>query len=73
MGTLDSLMERFGHGSVGYGVQGTEKKWALRKEFVSPCYTTNLNDILRAQQVIELEGLQYVYEINRRHWKFLLT
>lgn len=49
MNTLDSLRERFGHKSVGYGVQGTGQEWQLKKEHISPCYTTRFTDIIKAK------------------------
>jgi len=48
MRTLDSLRGRFGHKSVRYGVQGFKEEWALKQENVSPCYTTKINEVLRA-------------------------
>lgn len=49
MQTLDSLRDRFGHKSVRYGVQGSKEEWALKKESMSPCYTTKLSDIIKAK------------------------
>jgi DNA polymerase V len=49
MQTLDSLRERFGHSSIKYAAQGTEERWRLRQENLSPCYTTRLEDVLRAR------------------------
>ncbi|TPE41024.1 Y-family DNA polymerase [Pontibacter mangrovi] len=49
MGTLDALRERFGHTCVGYGVQGTGKVWAMKKDHISPCYTTRLADLLQVK------------------------
>ncbi len=49
MHTLDNLRERYGHSSVGYGVQGTGKEWEMKKEHISPCYTTKLSDILKVR------------------------
>ncbi|MBF9252501.1 Y-family DNA polymerase [Pontibacter sp. 172403-2] len=49
MQTLDGLRERFGHSAVGYAAQGTEQRWKLRQERLSPCYTTRLSDLLRVR------------------------
>ncbi|WP_181308232.1 Y-family DNA polymerase [Rufibacter sp. XAAS-G3-1] len=48
MQALDSLRERYGHGTVKYGVQGTEGKWQMQSGNVSPCYTTRLDDLIKA-------------------------
>ncbi|MCC9169170.1 Y-family DNA polymerase [Pontibacter harenae] len=49
MQTLDGLRERFGHGTVKYATQGTEEKWKNKQEKLSPCYTTRLEDLIRAK------------------------
>ncbi|ARS35779.1 Y-family DNA polymerase [Pontibacter actiniarum] len=49
MQALDGLRERFGHGAVRYGAQGTEQTWGQRQEHLSPCYTTRLEDLLRVR------------------------
>ncbi|WP_242918040.1 Y-family DNA polymerase [Pontibacter liquoris] len=49
MQTLDALRERFGHSAVKYGAQGTEQRWGLRQEKLSPCYSTRLEDLLKAR------------------------
>ena len=49
MKTLDSLRNRYGHKSVRYGVQGIKEEWALKQENVSPCYTTRLEDLIKAK------------------------
>jgi DNA polymerase V len=49
METLDSLRGRFGHKTVRYGVQGIKEEWAMRQDNVSPCYTTRLEDVIRAK------------------------
>ncbi|WP_207431496.1 Y-family DNA polymerase [Sabulibacter ruber] len=47
MQTLDFLRKRFGHTALRYGVQGTGKKWQLKSENLSPCYTTRLEGLLK--------------------------
>ena len=49
MKTLDNLRDRFGHKSVRYGVQGIKEEWALKQENISPCYTTRLEEIIKAK------------------------
>lgn len=46
MKTLDLVNTRFGKDLVKFAVQGYAKKWKLKQEKLSPCYTTNINDIL---------------------------
>ncbi|ARS35319.1 Y-family DNA polymerase [Pontibacter actiniarum] len=58
MATLDSLRQRFGHHALKYGVQGARNEgdtfeneaekppWMLKREFASPCYTTNIREVL---------------------------
>ncbi|WP_205503188.1 Y-family DNA polymerase [Rufibacter psychrotolerans] len=48
MQTLDGLREKFGHGIVKYAVQGTSHKWKIKSENLSPCYTTRLEDLIKA-------------------------
>ncbi|MFC6999682.1 Y-family DNA polymerase [Rufibacter roseus] len=49
MQALDSLRSRYGHRSVFYGVQGTGGKWQMQNSHLSPCYTTRLEDLIRAK------------------------
>lgn len=46
MGALDKLNGYFGKNTVKFARQGYGKKWKLRQEKLSPCYTTRLSDIL---------------------------
>ena len=45
---LDELTTRYGKDTVKVACQGTKgkKSWNLNREFLSPCYTTRLPDIL---------------------------
>lgn len=47
MEVIDRLNDKY-HKSVRLAVQGTDTtpKWHLRQENLSPCYTTDLKDIL---------------------------
>lgn len=45
MQTLDRLNARLGSESVTVGRLQHQKKWGVSKKFVSPCYTTNWNEI----------------------------
>jgi DNA polymerase V len=47
MHALDQLNARFGRGTVGFGTAGERHGWKLRREFISPRYTTVWNELLR--------------------------
>lgn len=47
MNTMDKVNKVFGKESVRMAVQGFEKNYRLRADHLSPCYTTNINDILK--------------------------
>ncbi|GGK64143.1 Y-family DNA polymerase [Rufibacter glacialis] len=49
MDSLDTLRKRFGHSVVKYGVQGTAGKWEMQSGKLSPCYTTRLDDLIKAR------------------------
>lgn len=43
---LDKLNSRYGRDTVHLAAQGTGRKWKLRQEKLSPCYTTRWNEIM---------------------------
>jgi DNA polymerase V len=47
MRTIDRLNLRFGRDTVSFATAGRRRPWKLRREFLSPCYTTAWNDLLR--------------------------
>ena len=47
MKTLDKINFSLGRDKVKYAIQGTKKRWKLRQEKLSPCYTTRWNDLLK--------------------------
>jgi DNA polymerase V len=49
MKALDEVNQLFGKNTVQYAVQGFKKKWRLKQAKVSPCYTTNINEVLTIQ------------------------
>ncbi|WP_299823363.1 Y-family DNA polymerase [uncultured Pontibacter sp.] len=50
MHTLDNLNKRYGQAIVKSAAQGSNKaSWLLRKEHISPCYTTRLSDVITAR------------------------
>jgi DNA polymerase V len=46
MQAMDKLNASFGRQKVKIAAQGFDRKWKLKNEKLSPCYTTNINDIL---------------------------
>lgn len=46
MKTLDDINAKFGRDALKIAAQGSGKKWKLRQEKLSPCYTTNWKDII---------------------------
>ncbi len=46
MGVMDSLNESYGKQKVKIAAQGFDRKWKLKNEKLSPCYTTKLSDVL---------------------------
>lgn len=46
---LDQLNSKYGQSVVKYAIQGTAKKWKLRQEQLTPCYTTRWEDLLRVK------------------------
>ena len=47
MRAIDQLNARFGRGAVGFGTAGERHGWGLRREFISPRYTTEWDELLR--------------------------
>jgi DNA polymerase V len=47
MHAIDQLNARFGRGVVAFGTAGVRHSWGLRREFISPHYTTEWNELLR--------------------------
>lgn len=46
MQALDKINSKLGRDKVRIAAQGFDRKWKLRQEQLSPCYTTQLSDIL---------------------------
>ena len=47
MKTMDKLNTRFGSGKVQLASAGTKKEWKLKREILSPDYTTSLKDVIK--------------------------
>jgi DNA polymerase V len=46
MKSIDTINAQMGRDKVRLAVQGFDRKWRLRQERLSPCYTTRFGDIL---------------------------
>lgn len=46
---VDTINKKMGKNKVKLAVQGTGRKWKLRQERLSPCYTTRFSDILEVR------------------------
>jgi DNA polymerase V len=47
MTAVDKLNDGYGRMKVRFAINGFEKKWHLRQEKLSPCYTTRISDLLK--------------------------
>lgn len=47
MKVIDKLNRGFTKNNLTLAVQGEQRKWKLKQESLSPCYTTKLNDIIK--------------------------
>lgn len=47
MKTLDNINIKFGKDILKYAAQGYKKIWRIRQQKLSPCYTTDINQILK--------------------------
>ena len=48
MSSVDKINQLMGRDTVRIASQGYGRKWKLRQERLSPCYTTRFSDILKA-------------------------
>lgn len=49
MKTMDKLNARFGSGKIQVASAGTEKQWKLKREMLSPHYTTSLKEVIKVK------------------------
>jgi DNA polymerase V len=47
MKAMDAINRRFGRDTVMLGSSGIKPKWSLRREMLSPCYSTDRNELVR--------------------------
>ena len=46
MKVFDQINNRYEKGKIRFAVQGYSKKWKLRQHNLSPCYTTDIRQVL---------------------------
>ena len=49
MSTLDRINERYGSSTIRLASEGVDKSWNMRRESISPCYTTRFDDLVEAK------------------------
>lgn len=49
MTVMDTLNARYGRQKVKIASQGFDRKWKLKNEKLSPCYSTNISDIMEVK------------------------
>ncbi len=49
MNTMDRINGRYGSSTIRLASEGIEKSWKMRRERVSPCYTTSFNDLVEVK------------------------
>ena len=47
MRAIDALNRRFGRDTVSFAAAGYRRAWGLRRDFISPRFTTNWGELLR--------------------------
>jgi len=46
MRTIDQINYRHGNSTIKLASEGVERKWAMIRERVSPCYTTRFDELI---------------------------
>ena len=49
MNTMDRINERYGSSTIRLASEGIEKAWRMKRENVSPCYTTKFEDLVQVK------------------------
>jgi len=49
MCAMDKMNKRYGHGTLRLATTGIERPWSMKREFISPNYTTRWEDLPTAQ------------------------
>ena len=46
MKSLDEINLRYGNSTLRLAAEGIEKKWGMKREKISPCYTTRFDELM---------------------------
>jgi DNA polymerase V len=49
MCAVDHINQKMGRNKIRLAVQGFDRKWRLKQEKLSPCYTTRFSDVLEVK------------------------
>ena len=49
MNTIDTINSRYGSSALKIASEGIEKVWKMKRENVSPCYTTRFEDLVEVK------------------------
>ena len=49
MASYDAINNKMGRDTVRLAVQGFDRKWKMRQERLSPCYTTRMTELLEVK------------------------
>jgi DNA polymerase V len=49
MNTIDRINERYGSSTIRLASEGIKKSWKMKRESVSPCYTTSFDDLVQVK------------------------
>ena len=49
MKTIDQINYRYGNSTIRLASEGVKKKWLMRREMISPCCTTNFNELIEVR------------------------
>ena len=49
MNTMDRINGRYGSSVIRLASEGIERSWRMKREKVSPCYTTSFDDLVKVK------------------------
>ena len=49
MNTIDNINSRYGSSTLKIASEGIEKIWKMKRENISPCYTTRFDDLVQVK------------------------
>jgi len=47
MAAMDQISQKFGRDTIRFGVEKHREQWKMRRELMSPRYTTRLDEIIK--------------------------